>query len=91
MLQYAKSEEFYNEQSLFYRIWYITPTFFIFRMRIYIGMVLSECVCTMAGLGAYPEFTEPSAGHGPTKAFGKLKEMCVSIDVCLVVLICKDV
>jgi lysophospholipid acyltransferase 7 len=86
MFQYAETEEFYNERSLFYRIWYITPTFFIFRMRIYVGMVLSECVCTMAGLGAYPEFTEPSSGHGPTKAFNKLKEMCVSIEVCLTVL-----
>lgn len=77
ILQYAVSEEFYSERSLFYRIWYITPTFFIFRMRLYIGMVLSECVCTMAGLGAYPQFTEPSAGHGPTKEFTKLIEMCV--------------
>lgn len=85
ILQYAESEEFYSERSVFYRIWYITPTFFIFRMRLYVGMVLSECVCTMAGLGAYPEFTEPSAGHGPTKEFIKLKEMCVSIDVSLVV------
>jgi hypothetical protein len=39
----------------------------------------------MAGLGAYPEFTEPSAGHGPTKEFTKLKEMCVFIDVSLIV------
>ncbi|KDR10082.1 Lysophospholipid acyltransferase 7 [Zootermopsis nevadensis] len=74
-LKYAESEEFYNERSVFYRIWYINPTFFIFRMRLYTGMVLSECVCTMAGLGAYPEFTAPSAGHGPTKEFGKLKEI----------------
>jgi lysophospholipid acyltransferase 7 len=78
-LQYAESEEFYNEQSLLYRIWYINPTFFIFRMRLYTGMVLSECVCTMAGLGAYPEFTAPSSGHGPTKEFSKLKEMWVPI------------
>lgn len=81
LLQYAESEEFYNERSLLYRIWYINPTFFIFRMRLYIGMVLSECVCTMAGLGAYPEFTEPNSGHGPTKEFSKLKEMYVPIHV----------
>ncbi|XP_069695683.1 lysophospholipid acyltransferase 7 [Periplaneta americana] len=73
-LKYAESDEFYNERSLLYRIWYINPTFFIFRMRLYIGMVLSECVCTMAGLGAYPEFTEPSSGHGPTKEFVRLRE-----------------
>jgi lysophospholipid acyltransferase 7 len=29
----------------------------------------------MAGLGAYPEFTEPNSGHGPTKEFSKLKEI----------------
>lgn len=86
LLQYAESEEFYNERSLLYRVWYISPTFFIFRMRLYVGMVLSECVCTMAGLGAYPEFTEPSSGHGPTKEFNKLKEMYVPIDVPLIVL-----
>jgi hypothetical protein len=40
----------------------------------------------MAGLGAYPEFTEPSSGHGPTKEFGKLKEMYVPIGVPLMVL-----
>jgi lysophospholipid acyltransferase 7 len=81
MLQYAESEEFYNERSFLYRLWYINPSFFIFRMCIYIGMALSECVCTMAGLGAYPEFTEPRSGHGPTKEFGKLKEMCVLLKV----------
>jgi hypothetical protein len=35
----------------------------------------------MAGLGAYPEFTEPNSGHGPTKEFSKLKEMYVPIHV----------
>ncbi|PSN54449.1 Lysophospholipid acyltransferase 7 [Blattella germanica] len=78
-LKYAESDEFYNERSIFYRIWYITPTFFIFRMRIYTGMVLSECVCTMAGLGAYPEFTEPNPGHGPSKEHSKLKEIASSM------------
>lgn len=44
----------------------------------------------MAGLGAYPEFTEPSSGHGATKEFSKLKEMYVPIQVCLIILDCCD-
>lgn len=63
-----------------YRFWYIWPNFFTFRMRIYIGLVLSECVCTMAGLGGYPVFTEPKAGLGPSKNFQKLKEIDNLVD-----------
>lgn len=34
-------------------------------MRMYIGMMMSECVCQMAGLGAYPQKCEPVSGLGP--------------------------
>lgn len=34
-------------------------------MRIYIGITLSECVCTMAGFGAYPSSAQSTAGGGP--------------------------
>lgn len=44
-------------------------------MRIYTGLVLSECVCTMAGLGAYPVVTEPKAGMGPSKNFKEIATM----------------
>nr|CAD7199259.1 unnamed protein product [Timema douglasi] len=74
-IQYATSDEFYNERSTLYRFWYMWPTFLIFRMRIYIGMTLSECVCITAGLGAYPAFTDPKSGQGPTKEYHHLKEM----------------
>ncbi|XP_050101398.1 lysophospholipid acyltransferase 7 [Anopheles aquasalis] len=66
-LQYATSDEFYVERSFIYRLWYVWPTFFIFRMRIYTGILLSECVCTMAGFGAYPVAFASKPGHGPTK------------------------
>jgi lysophospholipid acyltransferase 7 len=66
-LQYATSDEFFNERSFLYRVWYVWPTFFIFRMRIYIGLMLSECACTMAGLGAYPTALSPRCGSGPSK------------------------
>ncbi|XP_012258883.1 lysophospholipid acyltransferase 7 [Athalia rosae] len=61
---YMLTDEF-MERSLFYRILYIYPTFHVFKMRIYAGMALSECVCTMAGLGAYPKSSNPVAGLGP--------------------------
>lgn len=77
-LSYAVSEEFYNDCSWLYRLWYVWPNFFIFRMRIYIGLVLSECVCTMTGLGAYPVRTAPKAGMGPSKNFEEMKEIAAS-------------
>ncbi|CAH1986299.1 unnamed protein product [Acanthoscelides obtectus] len=73
-LYYVETEEFLN-RSFFYRYWYIWPSFLIFRSRIYIGLILTEIVCIFAGFGVYPTFTEPKAGHGPTKNFRKLKEM----------------
>ncbi|KAK7872885.1 hypothetical protein R5R35_006751 [Gryllus longicercus] len=72
-ISYADTPEFYEERSVLYRIWYINPMFFIFRMRIYTGLVLSECVCTMAGLGAYPILTGPKSGQGPSKNYEILK------------------
>lgn len=66
-LDYATSTEFYEERSFIYRLMYVWPTFFIFRMRIYTGILLSECVCTMAGFGAYPKQCTNKSGHGPSK------------------------
>jgi len=64
-LSYAKTEEFF-EQSLLYRIWYMTPLFAVFRMRFYCGFILSEVSCMMAGLGAYPSESKPKPGWGPS-------------------------
>jgi lysophospholipid acyltransferase 7 len=36
-------------------------------MRIYSGIILSECICTSAGFGAYPKELEAKCGHGPSK------------------------
>lgn len=71
-LDYATSAEFYEERSFFYRLMYVWPTFFIFRMRIYTGIMLSECVCTMAGFGAYPKACESKSGHGPIKDYSAM-------------------
>ncbi|XP_075149833.1 membrane bound O-acyltransferase domain containing farjavit [Haematobia irritans] len=72
-LDYALTDEFYNERSYFYRLWYVWPTFFIFRMRMYTGLTLSECVCTMAGFGAYPVEADVAHGGGPRKPYAELK------------------
>ncbi|XP_069942145.1 lysophospholipid acyltransferase 7 [Cherax quadricarinatus] len=66
-LSFAEDEVIFKDYGFFYRIWYMTPVFFNFRMRIYAGFVLSECVCIMAGLGAYPVACEPKPGRGPSK------------------------
>ncbi|XP_045477551.1 lysophospholipid acyltransferase 7 [Harmonia axyridis] len=74
-LSYALTDEFYQERSWLYRYWYIWPNFFTFRMRIYTGLVLSECACTMAGLGIYPEKCKPKSGEGPTENIAHIKEI----------------
>lgn len=66
-LSFAEGKEIFRDYSFMYRVWYMTPVFFNFRMRIYSGFVLSECVCIMAGLGAYPVSSEPKPGRGPSK------------------------
>lgn len=66
--QYASTVEFHEQRHVLYRLWYVWPSFFIFRMRIYIGITLSECVCTMAGFGAYPSSARSTAGGGPREA-----------------------
>ncbi|XP_046687270.1 lysophospholipid acyltransferase 7-like isoform X1 [Homalodisca vitripennis] len=77
-LKYALSDEFYTERSMLYRLWYLYPSFFNFRMRMYIGMRLSECVFTMSGLGAYPAVTEPKPGQGPSTEFFTLGRIAAS-------------
>ncbi|XP_071444168.1 lysophospholipid acyltransferase 7-like [Hetaerina americana] len=73
-LKYAEEDAFYNERSVLYRIWYLTPCFFNFRMRIYTGFVLSECACIMAGVGAYPAIGDSKPGRGPA-AYTLVKQM----------------
>lgn len=72
-LEYVLSDEFYQERSFIYRLMYVWPTFFTFRMRIYTGLTLSECVCTMAGFGAYPDEADATNGEGPRKQYAHLR------------------
>jgi len=65
-LDAVKNEDFYETSSFIWRIFYMTPVFFNFRMRLYTGFILSECACIMAGLGAYPVKSDPKPGQGPS-------------------------
>lgn len=65
-LSYATSEEFYNQRSWMYRLFYIWPSVFIFRMRMYSGIILADCVCVCSGFGAYPKELEAKCGQGPS-------------------------
>jgi len=62
----AESAEWHSEHGVLYKILYMVPIFFNFRMRIYAGFTLSEVSCIMAGLGAYPASSKPRPGQGPT-------------------------
>lgn len=73
-LNYVNTEEFSN-RSFLYRYWYIWPSFLIFRSRIYFGLILTEIVCVLGGMGVYPDFTKPKSGHGPTQNFKRLKDI----------------
>uniref|UniRef100_A0A8D8YNQ0 Lysophospholipid acyltransferase 7 n=1 Tax=Cacopsylla melanoneura TaxID=428564 RepID=A0A8D8YNQ0_9HEMI len=65
-IDYVRDASFYSFHPPLYRWAFSLPVFFTFKMRLYIGLLLSEAVAIMAGLGAYPAFTEPKPGHGPT-------------------------
>ncbi|CAG9812635.1 unnamed protein product [Phaedon cochleariae] len=73
-ISYVNTPEFLN-RSFLYRYWYIWPSFVIFRSRIYLGLILTEIVCLFGGMGVYPAFSSPRAGHGPTRDFKQLKEI----------------
>uniref|UniRef100_A0A0A9XEX5 Lysophospholipid acyltransferase 7 n=1 Tax=Lygus hesperus TaxID=30085 RepID=A0A0A9XEX5_LYGHE len=74
-IEYVFTDEFYNECSIWYRIWYTIPAFGQFRSRIYIGLRLSEGVCATAGLGCYPAVTDPKPGKGPSKEYAALTQI----------------
>ena len=65
--QAVLEEDYYETTSIWWRLFYMTPVFFNFRMRLYTGFILSECSCIMAGLGAYPVKSDPKPGQGPSK------------------------
>lgn len=63
--QYTQTEEFYDN-PFWFRLFYMMPMFIIFRTRLYMAWILSECMCMTIGLGAYPRASKPKCGQGPT-------------------------
>ncbi|GFU03661.1 lysophospholipid acyltransferase 7 [Nephila pilipes] len=72
-LSLASSVEIW-EFPFSYRVFYVWPWFFSFRMRIYVAFVFGECICISLGLGAYPEKSSTQPGAGPTN-LNALKEI----------------
>ena len=64
-LQYVREEAFFL-LPFWYRLLYMVPMFMIFRNRLYIAWLASECMCITAGLGLYPAQSKPKCGQGPT-------------------------
>ncbi|XP_011630065.1 lysophospholipid acyltransferase 7 isoform X5 [Pogonomyrmex barbatus] len=75
---YTQTVEF-EEHCFFYRFFYMYPTFASFRLRMFIGMILAECVCQMSGLGAYPVCCQPVPGLGP-RDYKKIEELSLNHD-----------
>ena len=68
-IKHIATDEYVNHPwGIVYQLAYLVPTFIGFRWRFYIGWLLAESGCMMLGLGAYPFYTEPKAGLGPTKS-----------------------
>lgn len=68
-ISHIASEEYVKHPlGVVYQLAYLVPTFIGFRWRFYIGWLLAESCCMMLGLGAYPIYTDPKPGLGPTKS-----------------------
>lgn len=61
----ARTDEFY-ENPLWYRLFYMTLIFTIFKLRFYVAWILAEFSCMTAGFGLYPSISKPRPGGGPT-------------------------
>ena len=64
-IKYVQTDLFY-EEPFWYRLFYGTPMFTIFRLRFYCAWYLAESMCITATLGAYPSVSKPMIGKGPS-------------------------
>ncbi|XP_043848576.1 lysophospholipid acyltransferase 7 [Dromiciops gliroides] len=65
----AVREDAFYDRSLAFRLFYMVPVFFAFRMRFYVAWIAAECGCIAAGFGAYPVGAKSRAGGGPTQPY----------------------
>ncbi|XP_072281470.1 lysophospholipid acyltransferase 7 [Pyxicephalus adspersus] len=71
-LDYVKKDEFY-ERAFLFRLFYMVPIFFVFRMRFYVAWIFAECSCITAAFGAYPVGAKSRSGGGPTVEYAPLE------------------
>lgn len=68
-ISHIGSQEYIDHSmGVVYRLLYLVPAFIGFRWRFYIGWLLAESSAMSLGLGAYPFYTDPRPGLGPTKS-----------------------
>ncbi|XP_033105067.1 lysophospholipid acyltransferase 7-like isoform X2 [Anneissia japonica] len=67
VIDYLRTDAFYDN-PFWYRYLFMVPVFIVFRLRMFSAWVLSEVVCILAGLGAYPKETNPKCAQGPTQS-----------------------
>ncbi|XP_063713173.1 lysophospholipid acyltransferase 7-like [Symsagittifera roscoffensis] len=75
---YLHTEEF-AETTVFFKIAYMFPLFTMFRLRMYFGWLLAEVCFVIAGFGAYPKWSEPKPGKGPTKKAYEIYSLSTSV------------
>lgn len=78
-LHYVTTDEFL-EHSFLFRLFYMVPMFTIFRARMYIAWLVSECMSMASTLGAYPVQCKAKCGKGPTD-LAALEEVVKSKDI----------
>lgn len=66
-IEFSLTDEFYEQRSCIYRIFYMIPMFLIFRTRLYAGAKLGEITLICASIGCYPRVLCSRSGNGPTK------------------------
>uniref|UniRef100_A0A8C5RE85 Leukocyte receptor cluster member 4 n=1 Tax=Laticauda laticaudata TaxID=8630 RepID=A0A8C5RE85_LATLA len=64
--EFVENVAFY-EKGLYFRLFYMMPVSFVFRMRNYLTWYGAESACITAGLGAYPTWANSKPGRGPTQ------------------------
>ncbi|GFN96840.1 lysophospholipid acyltransferase 7 [Plakobranchus ocellatus] len=74
-IQYVETEEF-SERSFLFRLFYMVPMFTIFRTRLYMAWIFSECMSMTANFGAYPVKSKPRCGDGPSD----LKQLDIAVE-----------
>lgn len=71
----AVREPNFGAQPLAWRLFYMTPVFFAFRMRFYVAWLCAEAACLAAGFGGYPPEARPRPGQGPTAPYDRTREV----------------